>query len=172
MYEFEEDVPYQKDSQGQDKEGSTQHRSTKNWPELLVRVVGIILLLVGLWACLQVLLEALQLYRDPVKIEQLASAIERGSNLDKNLARNSVEDTGENENAANISSLSKQQSGQNIRLTYFVAWIIALLILMLVAMIAFSCIRAGSDLVLQDRQLKRYMRLLVTQLGNLKNSGK
>ena len=165
-------MPQQKDSQLYDKERQAQGQSAGNWPEALVRVVGIILLLVGLWASMQVLLEALRLYRDPVKIEQLASAIERGSNLDRNLTHISVDDTEENDNAANISTLSKQQSGQGIRLTYFIAWIIALLILMLVAMIAFSCIRAGSDLVLQDRQMKRYMRLLVTQLGNLKNSGK
>jgi hypothetical protein len=172
MYEFDDDVPYQKNEQRYDKEELTQDQPARNWPEVLVRVIGIVLLLVGLWASIQVLLEALRLYRDPVKIEQLASAIEHGSNLDKNLALSSQENSGGNDAAANASGLNKQAIGENIRLTYFVAWIVALLILMLVAMIAFSCIRTGSELVLQDRQMKRYMHLLVKELGNLKISNK
>ncbi len=144
-------------------------QAISNWPELLVRVIGIILLLVGLWASIQVLLEALRLYRDPIRIEQLADAIEQGSNLDKNLTQNPVADKAENPGVANASTSNRQQSGSFIRLSYFFAWIIALLILMLVAMIAFSSIRSGSELVLQDRQMKSYMRTLIKELGRARN---
>ena len=161
MYEFEND-----------KDEQIQQQSTKNWPENLVRAIGIILLLVGLWAGIQVLLEALGLYRDPVKIEQLSSAIERGSNLDKNLVQRSPDDTGENGGAKNPSTLNDHTSGQNLHLSYFAAWIIALLLLMLVAMIAFSSIRTGSELVLQDKQMKRYIRLLAKELGARGSPGK
>ena len=172
MYEF--DVPNSVDKQGygDDNEELVRQKLIISWPEVLVRTIGIILLLVGLWASIHVLLEALRLYRDPIKIEQLASAIERGSNLDKSLTQNFHNDAAENPDVGNAALLHSQQPGQSIRLSYFIAWIIALLILMLVVMIAFSCIRTGSELVLQDRQLKRYVQLLAAELGRHKDPDK
>ncbi len=161
MYEFEDR-----------EEGQVQEQPTANWPELLVRVIGIVLLLVGLWAAIQVIREALGLYRDPVKIEQLSSAIERGSNLDKNLARRSLDDTVDYSDVTKPLNMNMQTSRQNLSLSYFAAWIIALLLLMLLVMIAFSSIRTGSELVLQDRQMKRYMRLLIKELRDSGTPGK
>ena len=50
---------------------------------LMVRLAGLALLSVGLWAGVSVILEAWSLYKDPLRIERFASAIEEGSNLDR-----------------------------------------------------------------------------------------
>lgn len=155
MYEFEEDKV---------EEPEKRVNTVQNWPELFVRVIGIILLLVGLWASVHVLLEALRLYRDPLRIEQLASAIERGSNLDQTLQQNVYDESGKSSARSNNPGLTGQGAANGIRLTYFIAWIVALLLLMLIAMIAFSAIRAGSELVLQDGKLKGYLKGRVKEL--------
>ncbi|MFT5132178.1 MAG: hypothetical protein ACI9SC_000642 [Gammaproteobacteria bacterium] len=168
MYEFDDDVPHQKDTQRNDNATPAEKPLLKAWPEAFVRLIGIVLLLVGLWASIQVLLEALRLYRDPIKVEVLASAIERGSNLDKSLTHSFPDEATIDDVDETSPALNGQQTSQGVRLTYFVAWIIALLILLLVAMIALSFIRTGSELVLQDKQIKRYIHLLNQQGRKLK----
>ena len=134
-------------------ETTTRPAPVRHWPETLVRTIGIVLLLIGLWAGLHVILESLSLYRDPLRIEQLAQAIERGSRIDQSLsAKNHVPD-----------SALRNPSERGLQLSYFVAWVVALMLLLLISMMAFSCIRAGSDLVLQDKNLKRYLTLNAKQ---------
>ena len=140
----------------------------QSWLELLVRLSGIILLLIGLWASIQVLMEAFQLYQQPVKIEMLTEAIERGSNLDTSIAKSeSPRDTMTSEQV--YQGIGKPTNrGQDIRLSYFIAWIVALLILLLVSMIAFSFLRIGAELILQDKELKRTLKLLIKEIGTNK----
>ena len=59
---------------------------------------------------------------------------------------------------------------QEIRLTYFVAWVLALLILLLVGMIALSFVRTGSELVLKDGVLNNQMQQLLRQLKQQKSN--
>lgn len=151
MYEFKDDQPQPQD---------TAVPSRAGWPELFVRGIGIVLLLVGLWSSVHVLVEALKLYRDPLRVEDLAAAIEQGSNLDRALRRSTHEETAGADRPAGVASLSEQAPSRGIRLTYFVAWVIALLLLMLITMIAFSAVRTGSELVLQDARLKTLVRNL------------
>ena len=47
-----------------------------------VRVVGVALLLAGLWVSLEVVQEAWALYRDPARIATLATAMEQGTGID------------------------------------------------------------------------------------------
>ncbi|MFQ5660439.1 MAG: hypothetical protein ACE5GZ_08425 [Gammaproteobacteria bacterium] len=112
----------------------------QDWLNTSARSAAVLLLFFGLWAGSHVLLEALQLYRDPVKIETLAIAIERGSNIDKALAPT-------DETAPGRES--------NFRLSYFSAWIIALMLLLFISMIAFSAIRTGGKLVVYAARGKR-----------------
>lgn len=158
MYEFDDDK----------EEHVPLKLSIRNWPELLVKGIGVILLLTGLWSSIHVLLEALQLYRDPVKVERLADAIERGSHLDRNLATSGFSESAESTNAGSANVLSATQSTQTIRLTYFIAWIVALLILLLVSMISFAFLRTGGELVLQDKQAKRYLSSLLKDINSKK----
>ena len=64
---------------------STIAETTGELMSIVVRFVGLFLLFVGLWVAVQVLQEALDLYRNPGNIERLAVAIEQGSNIDKSI---------------------------------------------------------------------------------------
>ena len=116
------------------------------WMEFIVKAIGTILLLFGLWAGIKVMLEGFHLYRDPIKIETFATAIEKGSNIDKTMAPAKNEIT----------------TGRNdFRLSYFAAWIIALSLLLLISMIAFAAIRTGGELVLFELKLKRHIKKII-----------
>lgn len=125
---------------------------------IIVRVLGFALLLAGLWIAVHVMLEAVELYENPKKIERLAGFIEQGSNIDKSLVslRNSVEEEASEE-------IRTQIPQGNIRVSYFFAWIIAILMLMLIARISLTAIRTGGELVLYDVQIKRFARHLVRE---------
>ncbi len=110
------------------------------WMEFMVKVVGTILLLFGLWAGIKVMLEGFHLYRDPIKIETFASAIEKGSNIDKAMTPVNDEITTDR---------------NEFRLSYFAAWVIALSLLLLISMIAFAAIKTGGELVLFESKVKR-----------------
>lgn len=123
----------------------------------LVRGFGVLLLLVGLFITLKVVFEAWALYRDPGRIEAFAVAIEQGSNLDRALmpARDEL-DSGESGTAS--------AAGSNApRVSYFVAWVLALLLLMLVGRLALGAVRVGGELALYDMYVKKFVRELVRQ---------
>ena len=157
MYEFEEDKQEQAEEQ-------LQASRNRDWPGHLVRGIGIVLLLIGLWASIHVLLEALRLYRDPLRIEHMAAAIEKGSNLDRSLQQAVYDESGKSSVPSQANLPGPQSSQGGIRMTYFIAWIFALLLLMLISMIAFAAIRTGSELVLQDAKLKKYLKSRLRQL--------
>ena len=141
----------------------------RNIMSFIVRILGMFLLLAGLWVALQVLLTAQDLYEHPEKIERFAVAIEKGSNIDKTLApiRDSLI-------ADNVSGNGVQQYAEtkkrpastgtnNIRLSYFFAWVIALLLLLLIARISLTAIKTGGELVLYDMQIKQFARMLAKE---------
>jgi len=113
---------------------------SSEWMEFMVKAIGTILLLFGLWAGIKVMLEGFHLYRDPIKIETFASAIEKGSNIDKTMipANNAI-----------------TTDRNDFRLSYFAAWVITLSLLLLISMIAFAAIKTGGELVLLDSKAKR-----------------
>jgi hypothetical protein len=131
---------------------------------MLVRGLGFVLLIVGLWVALAVIMEAWSLYRNPAGIEHLAQAIEAGSHIDQSLARASPEKS-EPDEAANISAM-KPASGDSVlgfRLSYFVAWVIAILLLMLIGRLAILAVKAGGELVLYDRHVLQLAREIVRE---------
>ena len=130
---------------------------------LIVRAVGFILMIVGLWIGLKVINESWSLYQQPQNIERLARAIEKGSNLDKALTSatpnadlNSADSIG-----AQASRVNEVNSALGFRLSYFVAWIIGILLLMLVGRLAIAAIKTGGELALYDLQIKRFAKYLV-----------
>ena len=127
---------------------------------LLVRLFGFFLLLAGLWIAITVMLEALELYENPRKIEQLAVHIERGSNIDSSLADVRIDDSQETLEADGQNS---QNTNANVRVSYFFAWMIAILLLLLVGRISLTAIKTGGELVLYDVQIKRFARELARQ---------
>jgi hypothetical protein len=136
--------------------------------QLLVRAAGFVLLLVGLWIALAVINEAWSLYRDPQRIESFAAAIERGSNLDQTLATASAGNaqTGAVEAAAEGSAhATGATAAPSFRLSYFVAWVIVILLLLLIGRLAIAAVHTGGQLVLYDRHIKRFARELLREAG-------
>jgi len=135
----------------------------------LVRLLGFFLLLAGLWVALQVLLTAKDLYEHPENIERFAVAIEKGSNIDKTLAplRDSLILESDSENGVQRYNETEKRSSVtgtgNIRVSYFFAWVIALLLLLLIARISLTAIKTGGELVLFDMQIKHFARMLAKE---------
>ncbi len=130
--------------------------------QFMVRGFGFVLLLVGLWISLAVIAEAWSLYRNPANIERLAKAIEHGSHLDRALSRvGTPERSTLDDSAAATTTDDAELLG--FRMTYFVAWIIAILLLMLVGRLALGAVRTGGELVLHDAQIKKFARELVRE---------
>lgn len=135
---------------------------------LLVRGAGFVLMTIGLWVALAVVVEAWSLYRSPAGIERMAQAIERGSHLDQSLARGSGSGSGSKAEpdeaiAGTANAPDKSDSVLGFRLSYFVAWVISLLLLMLIGRLAIVAVKTGGELVLYDRQVQRLAREIVRE---------
>lgn len=141
----------------------------RNIMSFLVRILGFFLLLAGLWVAIQVLLTAQDLYAHPEKIERFAVAIEKGSNIDKSLIpiRDSLivnSDSGDGvQQYSETENISSSVGTGNIRVSYFFAWVIALLLLLLIARISLTAIKTGGELVLYDLQIKQFARMLAKE---------
>jgi len=141
----------------------------RNIMSFLVRILGFFLLLAGLWVALQVLLTAQDLYVHPEQIERFAVAIEKGSNIDKTLApiRDSLLEESNSENGVQRYNEKEQRPSPvgsgNIRVSYFFAWVIALLLLLLIARISLTAIKTGGELVLFDMQIKQFAKMLAKE---------
>jgi len=138
---------------------------------VIVRSVGLFLLVVGLIVGLLTIREALLLYKNPDRVERFAVAIEQGSNIDKSLTsfrESALGDTGDKDAAPSADTGSTQKSTHdpgNIRVSYFVSWVIVLLLLLLIARIALAAIKTGGELVLYDMNVKQLARMLIKESG-------
>lgn len=128
---------------------------------LVVRLFGFFLLMAGIWIAVTVMLHALELYERPTKIEELAVFIERGSNIDSSLA--SVRQGADNNTDDSTLANSNKHSNTDIRVSYFFAWMIAILLLLLVGRISLTAVKTGGELVLYDVQIKRFARELARE---------
>ena len=144
--------------------------NTNQITSLVVRSLGFILMVVGLWIGLKVINEAWSLYKQPQNIERLARAIESGSNLDKALTTKAPDNLSESADAGEASDdrVREVNAALGFRLSYFVAWIIAILLLMLVGRLSIAAIKTGGELALYDLQIKRFAKYLTDQAkGNI-----
>lgn len=139
---------------------------------LLVRLAGLGLLLVGLWAGIAVVQEAWGLYRQPESIERFTQAVERGSHIDDILsapaapaAEGAVQQPPPGSSSAPLGTFEQAPAdpagGQQLRLSYFVAWVIVLSLLLIIARIAVWLIRTGGELALYDTRMRRFARTLL-----------
>ena len=132
--------------------------------QLVVRGFGFVLMLVGLWISLAVIAEAWSLYKNPANIERIAKAIERGSNLDRALSRvGTVDRSTLDDDAAATTGADAATEVLGFRMSYFVAWVIAILLLMLVGRLSIGAVKTGGELVLHDAQVKKLARELVRE---------
>ncbi len=113
-----------------------------------VRLMGLVLILVGLVVGISVVLEAWVLYRTPERIEHFAQAIERGSNIDgafRSVARSSTSEVDAHEGREG--QATQAQSG-NFRLSYFAAWAVVLVLMLVIGTLAMSATATGAKLIL------------------------
>jgi hypothetical protein len=125
----------------------------------VVRLLGLVILVIGLTVALKVIIETWELYKQPQNIERFASSIEQGSGLDS-LINNIANPNNGSINTLNESSNRppKPSEQHNLRLTYFVAWILVILLLLVIGGLAMSAIKTGGQLALYDLQVKRFAR--------------
>ncbi len=140
---------------------SSFNEASKDVMSIIVRFCGLMLLFVGLWIAIQVFNEALALYKDPANIERMATAIEAGSNIDKSIApiRDSI--LGDDTSVAEAALKAKNNTDGLFRVSYFIAWVVDLLLLLLLARISIMAIKTGGELALYDAQIKRFARQIV-----------
>jgi disulfide bond formation protein DsbB len=127
---------------------------------VIVRLLGLAMLIIGLYIGIKVIIEAWSLYDEPQRIERFAEAIDEGSNLDqllRSFSQKSIQAETELETLATVS----QQA--TLRVSYFLAWIIALILLMVIGGLAASAMKTGGQLALYDLQVKRFANELIKQ---------
>ncbi|MCP5150019.1 MAG: hypothetical protein H6983_11315 [Ectothiorhodospiraceae bacterium] len=139
-----------------------------------VRLLGLMVLLLGIWVGAKVVLEAWALYQEPARIERFARAVEAGSNLDRMFASladaavggGDAEGAGAGQATAEGAAASRpsRASADALRLSYFVAWIVALALMLVVGMLAMSAIATGGQLALYDLQANRISRRVVREV--------
>lgn len=127
----------------------------------IIRTLGILLMLAGLWIALQILSAAQELYEHPENIERFAVAIEKGSNIDKAFAVDSNPAAGNDGQSKRNGSASANK--EQLRLSYFCAWVIWLLLMLLITKISLTAIKIGGELALFDTQIKLLAKNLVKE---------
>ncbi len=126
-----------------------------------VRAVGILVLLVGLWAGVRIILEAFALYQEPARIERFAEAIQEGSNID-DIFGNSLSKVLDTSSSQGSAGSTGDDSG-GLRVSYFAAWLIALLLMSVIGMLSMTAITTGGQLALYDLQVRHYSRAMVRE---------
>ncbi len=143
--------------------------------EILVRAVATILFVAGFSAAIFVLEQAKDLYENPSSIEYFAEQIEVATNLDRRISQvlagalstrldttpktdedsDIIEDQATTANATGEGDAPMQgdatvQGDAPVRLSYFVAWLIVILLLSLLIRISLAMAHTGGILVLHD----------------------
>jgi hypothetical protein len=163
MYKFDNDNENnEEEAETRQPAMSSLNEASKDVMSIVVRFCGLMLLFIGLWIAIQVFNEALALYKDPANIERIATAIEAGSNIDKSIVpiRDSLLGEGE-ENIESNNAAKIKENTDGFRISYFIAWVIDLLLLLLLARISLMAIKTGGELALYDTQIKRFARQIV-----------
>lgn len=143
QYQFE--VEPDNDESGPERLEARLHLGTK--------ITGCVLLLFGTWLIVAVVIETWDLFQHPDHIEQLATAIERGSNVDRTVTPRLTADA----------TTAAPAAEPPFRLAYFAAWVIALLLLLVLGQLAVATVRTGATLASSDAAVKRLLRELIRE---------
>lgn len=135
---------------------------------LLVRATGFILLGVGFFVALMVIASAWSLYEQPARIEAFAREIERGSNLDLTLSKAVA--AGREQLEADLAARPEfgaaapaTATAAGFRLSYFIAWLLAIVLLLLIGSLALGAVRTGGELALYDVKVGKLARALLRE---------
>ena len=114
-----------------------------------------------MWAGVRIIYEAFALYQEPARIERFAEAIQEGSNIDGSLSN--VIDKALDKSTAQASESQADNRDSGLRISYFVAWLIVLLLMFVIGTLAMTAITTGGQLVLYDLQVRQYSRAMVRE---------
>jgi len=157
--------------QDRDDVSSMDSSQTTEWGNFalaaVVRVVGLVVLFVGLWVGVKVIMEAWALYEQPQRIVRFADDIQKYSNLDGIIGSLGTAESAES--VSNGNGAPAKAAGNGLRLSYFAAWFIALLLIFVIGSLAMSAITTGGQLALYDLQLKRYSRSVIKEVRQLRD---
>lgn len=128
---------------------------------VLVRLLGLAFLVVGIGAAVVILNEAWMLYQDPGRIDRFAVAIEQGSNLDKIFA---LSGGASEEGGTPAEGTAAPTGSDNLRLSYFAGWFLALLLMLVGSIVAISAVSAGGRLVLYDTDIRQLSRAVIKEV--------
>lgn len=134
-----------------------------------VRLIGVAVLCVGVWAGVKVIVEAWALYEQPQRIERFATAIQAGSNLDGLIGNLVVASAPEGESGA-AAAARRGEPGGTLRLSYFAAWFIALLLIFVIGALAMTAVTTGGQLALYDLQVRRYSRAVIKEVRRMQRA--
>ena len=110
---------------------------------ILARAGGLVLLAVGIVTMTRVAFEAWSLYKEPARIVRFAEAVERGSNIDKVLLPSN---RGQGTGSSTVTEQRYAASGDDLRPSYFLAWIVAIPLLLAIGVLALWATKAGAEL--------------------------
>jgi len=145
---------------------NSDHSETTDFLSIVVRLLGLLMLIIGLYVGIKVIFEAWNLYDEPQRIERFADAIEQGSHLDSLLSSFTEKETSNDANDVQAWQPKHERQKESIRVTYFLAWFIAIILLMVVGSLDSSAIKTGGQLALYDLQVKRFANLLMEEIRN------
>ena len=140
----------------------------------LVRFAGLALLVVGLWTAVTIILEAWTIYTNPKsqRVEAFARAIEDATHLDAVLTPKRTDTPVKGEGVAGNTGAETSKpathaasSGEEFRFSYFVAWAILLMMMLLVGRLSLAAIKTGGELALYDVQIRRFARELMREVA-------
>ena len=116
-----------------------------------------------------VIASAWSLYEQPARIEAFAREIERGSNLDLTLSqavaagREQVEAALAARPEFGGAAPPAATPAPGFRLSYFIAWLLAILLLLLIGRLALGAVRTGGELALYDVKVGKLARALLRE---------
>ncbi|HTT08636.1 MAG TPA: hypothetical protein VMH34_07580 [Gammaproteobacteria bacterium] len=144
----------------------------------LVRLTGLALLGIGTWTAVNLIEEVWALYHDPARptVEHFATAIENASHVDRLLTPKhgiGAEDTaapdatGASPDARSAvpAAAPATKTEETFRFSYFIAWPIVLLMLLLIGRLALAMIKIGGELALYDVQIRRFAAGLLREVA-------
>jgi len=153
----------------------SEQSGTSDFLSTLVRLMGLAMLVIGLFVGIKVIFTAWDLYEQPQQIEHFVDAIEHGSNLDYLLASLTAKLTNNRSSASTTIDTNEQnvttsdEQHKPLRVTYFLAWFIAILLLMVIGGLASRALKTGGELALYDLQVKRFANLLMKEVRKTDN---
>lgn len=168
-------------------EANTLSTAIQQITSVIVRLIGMMVLFVGLYIGLKVILEAWGLYQNPEGIESFAVAIERGSNIDQifsvtvqristEITEDVVNPTGGEQvgdapvQSGNPAAEPSRTTDNSLRLSYFAAWLIVMMLFLIIGSLAMSAISTGGRLALYDTDMRKFSRQIARDFSRMKKA--